>query len=511
MRTFGVVVSACGTLGLSVAALGGLAESWNQFRGPNGSGVAANANPPTEIHRGTATWVTPLPAGKSSPILWTGKALVTAIEEGRLVTIAISVESGVVLWKRRAPEVSLAKVYPSNSVASSTPCVDGEGIYVYFGSYGLLCYSQDGEEKWKCPIPTPETMYGVSTSPIIHENRVILVLDDDANLPNSKLSRSKVLALDAASGELLWETARPYNRGVWTTPMIWKSDADTDLVVLGNDRVCGYDPITGDERWYVRGFAREPIAVPVASNELLYVSVSMQGGRGDAELDPEPFWTAMLQFDDDGDGRIGSDEITEHFTIPFRPELPVDHPGFGAPLPREPEQRRARQRDIFGWRDKNDDGYWTHEEFTSEMRVGRGRPNLAAIRPGGRGDVSETHQSWNLRRGIPEIPSPIFYKEFLYLIRDGGVLSCVRGDSGEMVYRERLDAPGQYSASPVIADDSLYLVSRRGVVTVVKTGQQFEVIQRSELGESVDATPALDGDTVYIRTESALLAFRQGE
>ncbi len=65
------------------------------------------------------------------------------------------------------------------------------------------------------------------------------------------------------------------------------------------------------------GFAREPIAVPVAGDGLLFVSVSMQGGRGDAELDPEPFWTAMLQFDRDGDRRIGRDEVTEYFTLPY--------------------------------------------------------------------------------------------------------------------------------------------------------------------------------------------------
>jgi hypothetical protein len=142
------------------------------------------------------------------------------------------------------------------------------------------------------------------------------------------------------------------------------------------------------------------------------------------------------------------------------------------------------------------------------MRVGHGRPNLAAIRPGGLGDVTESHVAWNLRRGIPEIPSPVFHRGRLYLVRAGGVLSCVRTDTGEVVYQERLGASGQYSASPVIANDHLYVFSERGVITVVKCGDKFEVTHRADLGAPVSATPAMDRRSLYIRTADALLAFR---
>jgi outer membrane protein assembly factor BamB len=316
-----------------------------------------------------------------------------------------------------------------------------------------------------------------------------------------------VIALDKGTGDLSWETPRPYNRGAWSTPMIWKHESGTNLVVVGNGRVYGYTVATGGELWYVNGFSREPIAVPVSGNGQLYVSVSMQGGRGDAQLDPEPFWMAALQFDRNGDGRIGRDEITEHFTLPFRPELPPGHPGFGLPLPEDPAQRKRRQEELFGWRDQNKDGFWTREEFTADMSVGQGRPNLAAIRPGGQGDITDSHVSWNLRQGIPEIPSPVFHEDRLYLVRDGGILSCVQADSGEVIYRERLGAAGQYSGSPVIADDRLYLFSTRGVVTVVKCGDAFEVVHQADLGSRIVATPALDIDSLYVRTDEALVAF----
>lgn len=481
---------------------------WSQFRGPNGAGAADGFAPPLKIAAAQAAWRKPLPPGKSSPVLWERTLFLTGVEEGRLVTLAFDAQSGTILWKQPAPETPLEATHKSNSPAASTPCVDAERVYVYFGSFGLLCYDHAGRELWRKPIPTPQSMYGVATSPILHEDRLILILDDDADLPGSKLSQSRVIALDKATGTPVWETARPYNRGTWTSPMIWKHPGGTDLVVPGNGRVYGYDPTTGVEKWFVSGFAREPIAVPVAGDGHLYVAVAMQGGRGDEDLDPGPFWTAMLQFDRDGDGRIGRDEITEHFTMPLRPELPPGHSGFGIPLPDDPARRRQRQNDIFGWRDQDKDGFWTKAEFTADMSVGRGRPNLAAIQPGGEGDVTESHVSWNLHSGIPEIPSPIFHEGRLYLVRDGGVLSCINAATGEVIYRERLGAAGQYSASPVIANNHLYLCSERGTVTLVKCGDEFAIAHQTDLGSPIAATPAMDRNTLYVRTGHALHAFR---
>ena len=508
MRSFQWFVGVLLLLGVDLLSAEAESVNWNQFRGPNGAGFAAGCKPPLKIVADQAVWETPLPSGKSSPVLWRDRLFLTGVEEDRLMTLALDANSGKVLWKRLAPKVPLERVHSANSVAASTPCVDENHVCVYFGSYGLLCYDHAGFEQWKKPIPTPKNMYGVATSPILHGQRLILVLDDDANLPGSRLSRSKVIALDKMTGEPSWETPRPYNRGVWSSPMIWKHESGTDLVVLGNGRVYGYGPATGTERWHVSGFSREPIAVPVAGNGQLYVSVSMQGGRGDVKLDPKPFWNAMLHFDRNGDGRIGRDEITKDFTIPFRPELPPGHPGFGLPLPTDPEKRRKRQNEVFNWRDRNQDGFWTQEEFTADMRVGRGQPNLAAIRSGGRGDITETHVRWNLRRGIPEIPSPIFHSGRLYLVRSGGILSCVHTDTGEVIYREKLGASGQYSASPVIANDHLYLISNRGVITVVKCGDEFTVTHQADLDVSVAATAAMDQDSLYLRTSDALMAFR---
>ena len=113
-----------------------------------------------------------------------------------------------------------------------------------------------------------------------------------------------------------------------------------------------------------------------------------------------------------------------------------------------------------------------------------------------------------MKKSIPEIPSPIFYKGQLYLVRNGGILAAVNSNDGSMIYDERLGAPGQYSASPVIANEHIYLVSNKGVVSVVKSGAQFELVDQHDLEEAGFVTPAIDRNSLYVRTESRLIAFR---
>ena len=96
---------------------------WNQFRGPNGSGVApTDAKPPLEIGADSIAWQTPVPPGKSSPVVSDGRVFLTALEDGRkLVTLAFDRKTGKPLWRAVAPEVALEKVHEASSPAMSTP------------------------------------------------------------------------------------------------------------------------------------------------------------------------------------------------------------------------------------------------------------------------------------------------------------------------------------------------------------------------------------------------------
>ena len=483
--------------------------AWAQFRGPNGSGVAVGCVPPVRPGPGNLAWSAPVPRGHSSPVLSGDRIFLTGVDGGRLVTLAIDRGSGELLWRREAPVVPLEKVHPANNPAAPTPLVDAKRLYVYFGSYGLLCYDHEGGELWSRPIPAPGNLYGMSTSPIGHGDRLILVLDNEDNLPDSKLSRSVLLAVDKASGKTVWETPRPLQRSSWSTPAIWTHAHGEDLVVLGGRRAVAYDPETGAERWFATGFSKETIAVPVSGAGHLYLSSAQLGGGADDEVDPAPFWAAMMRLDRNRSGTLETDELTDDFTFPLRPELPLGHPGFGVPLPADPAKRRERQRQIFGGIDKDGDGVWTREEFGAHLTSRRGRPLMLAIKPGGSGDVSGTHVAWELNRSIPEIPSPIFYEHRLYMVRNGGTLAAVDPADGKLLYRGRLGSVGQYSASPVAANGHLYLVSDEGTISVVKAGPTFELVHQLELEAPAPVTPAIDTDTIYFRSRTHLLAFRR--
>ena len=484
--------------------------SWNQFRGPNGSGAADAFKPPVKLDARNLIWKRPVPPGLSSPVLSQNRIFLTAVEGDRLVTLALDATSGKPDWSQPAPAVPAEKVHEVNSPATPTPYVEDGRVHVYFGAYGLLCYDLDGRELWRKPIATPKSLYGSATSPIGHGDHLILVVDNDANLPDSKLSQSRILALKRSMGELVWETARPFQRSGWSTPTIWTHADGEDLVVLGSGRLCGYDPRDGAEKWFTTGFSRETIAQPVSGCGQLFAAAAMLGGVPDEQPDPEPFWKALLRFDANGDGKVARGEMTKHFTYPLRPELPSEHPGFGVPQPTDEAKRKHRQNETFGGMDRDKDGFLSREEFMANLSFRRGKPMLMAVRPGGRGDITDTHVAWQLNRSIPEIPSPLFHQDRIYMVRNGGLLTCVNAVTGKIIYDQRLEGAGQYSASPVIAGGHLYLVSNRGLVSVVKAGDAFELVHQHDLGESAFVTPAFDPTTIYLRTQTNLCAFRTG-
>lgn len=450
--------------------------------------------------------------GLSSPVLWGRRLFLTEVEDERLVTVALDRETGERIWRKEAPRVPLEKVHKESSPAASSPLVDAKRVYVYFGSFGLLSYDHDGNELWQKPIPTPRSLYGMSTSPIDFGENLILVLDNDENLPDSKLSQSKIVAFSKATGEIAWETPRPFHRSGWSTPMIWSHKLGNDLVVLGNNRASGYDPVTGAEKWFVTGFSKETIALPVAGPEHVYFSAAQLGGGADEQPDPEPFWKALLQFDENGDGMIERKEMTGHFTFPLRPELPLGHPGYGIPMPADPEKRSQRLDGMLSWVDKDKDGAWSKQEWVDNMSSRRGRPILMAIRHGGKGDVSDSHVVWEARRNIPEIPSPLYFQNRIYLVRNGGLLAAVDARDGSTIYRERLGGTtGQYSASPVLAGGNLFLLSNTGQVSVVKASGEYSLEHQFDLAEPGFVTPAIDADSIYFRTARHLWAFRSTE
>jgi outer membrane protein assembly factor BamB len=111
---------------------------------------------------------------------------------------------------------------------------------------------------------------------------------------------------------------------------------------------------------------------------------------------------------------------------------------------------------------------------------------------------------------VPEVASPLLYKDRLYLVKNGGIVVAREATTGKTVFQDRLGAPGGYYASPVAASGRIYAASDLGTVTVFEAGDTLRVLARNELSEPILATPAIVEGTLYVRTLSHLYAFGAG-
>jgi hypothetical protein len=113
-----------------------------------------------------------------------------------------------------------------------------------------------------------------------------------------------------------------------------------------------------------------------------------------------------------------------------------------------------------------------------------------------------------MQKFLPNVPSPLYLENVLYIVKDGGILTSLDPANGKILKQARLTgAPGTYYSSPVAGDGKIYTISLEGKVSVIRAGAQWEVLGVNELGDECLATPAIVEDRIYIRTRSALYCF----
>ena len=159
--------------------------------------------------------------------------------------------------------------------------------------------------------------------------------------------------------------------------------------------------------------------------------------------------------------------------------------------------------------DVNGDGYIDRAEYdfirADTHPTGYG---ITAIRLGGSGDLTPTKVVWQLKKNVPNIPSPLVYRGVMYLMKEGGIVTSVNPATGEILKTGRTpEALEGYFASPVAADGKIFMVSESCKVTVLKADAQWEVLATNDLDEECWATPAIAGNSVIIRTRASLYSF----
>jgi len=133
---------------------------------------------------------------------------------------------------------------------------------------------------------------------------------------------------------------------------------------------------------------------------------------------------------------------------------------------------------------------------------GRNGP-VFAVRPGGTGDITQTHIVWKNRLGGPHVPSPVYHDGRIYLVSDTGIVSALDAKSGELLWEERLR--GRFSASPLVVGDRILFVNEDGETFVIRSRSEFELLAENPLNEYTVATPAVVGGRLYFRTAEHLI------
>ncbi|HKQ36896.1 MAG TPA: PQQ-binding-like beta-propeller repeat protein, partial [Verrucomicrobiae bacterium] len=410
-------------------------------------------------------WKTDLSPGQSTPVISGGRIFLTSFDSrsNELATIALDMETGRSIWKQIAPASRIEQVHRVGSPASATPACDGKRLYVFFGSYGLICYDLDGKRIWEHPFPPFQDEFGAASSPVLVDGKVILAQDHDIN--------SFVMALDAATGKQLWKTDRPDAVRSYSTPVIWNRGDKKEILVAGALQLASYDPASGKQLWSKDGLARIVIPMPVFSGDMVYMASWAPGGDSGQRLSLDSWHSALAKWDANKDGLLAKAEINN-------PEV----------------------LDRFFRMDLDQSGTLNNREWDRHAEVFKRAQNaILALKPSGSGELSEGDLVWKYQRGVPYVATPLVDQGSVWMVKDGGIVTRLDARTGRVLHEERLPGIGNYFASPVTGDGKVYFASDLGVLSVVSAGPEWKVLGKHEFHERINATPVINNGRLYVR------------
>jgi len=285
-----------------LTTMAALAEDWPSFRGPAASGLASsavpiswNADPDAGAQR-NILWKTPIAGlAHSSPVVWGDRVCVaTAVSSAGAAPLKVGLygagdsaddvaeqswdiyclakNSGKVLWRvtahRGAPK---AKRHTKATHANTTLATDGKRLVALFGSEGLFTYDLDGKLLWKKDLgvldmgPLAELQWGFASSPVIHQDVVIVQADCKKD--------PFVAAFSLRDGRELWRTSRVgASERSWATPAVIHDGKRTQVVTNGWKHIAGYDFATGKELWRMKSEGDIPTPTPVFAHGLIFIT-----------------------------------------------------------------------------------------------------------------------------------------------------------------------------------------------------------------------------------------------
>jgi outer membrane protein assembly factor BamB len=418
-------------------------------------------------------WKAELPQGFSSPVIAGDRIFLTGFRSDKLLTLCVDRKTGKVIWEKEAPRDRTEKIDPRNHPASASAATDGQSVFVFFGDFGLIAYDVGGKELWRKPLGPFNNIYGMGASPIVVDDKVVLACDQSTG--------SFIAAFDKKTGSERWRTARPEAKSGHSTPIVYRpAQGGTQILLPGSFLLTSYAAESGARVWWVGGLSFEMKSVPVIEGDTLYIN-----GFGSAENEPgrrvtvAPSAEVFAAGDVNKDGKLSAAELPNKHAQEALPFVDLDG---------------DKQLSVQEW-----------DYYKAAMDSENG---MLAIRLGGKGDMTEKSVRWAYRRAVPQLPSPVVYQNVLYMVNDGGIVTSLKPDTGELIKQGRLKgAIDRYYASPVAGDGKIYMASEKGKVAVLKPDGGLDPIAVNDMQEDIYATPALLDGRNYLRTRTMLYCF----
>ena len=466
-------------------------DDWPQFRGPNCSGISlSQAKLPTQFSATeNVSWQISLGDGVGSPVVVAGRVFVSSmIDENHVGLHAYDAATGESLWTRSWETAKMAEVHKTNSHSATTPAADESRVYFYFSTLGLIAVdAETGNDVWnyKMPVPFFVFKWGPAMSPVLHKDKVIFCQDDDLY--------PAMIALDKATGNVLWKDDRNDQAVNYSHPVIVSTTNGDELVVAGTGMLVGYNPDTGKRLWYARVLLRNIKTTPVVADNTIYVSLQ-SGGIANQ-------WLATADQNETGnnDGKLSKEEIQAFVGVQTIPA--------------------AFYKKTFGRGDTNQDGLLEGEEldkaFLHPDNFAGARYDAAeaadeyvlAVKAGGKGDVTDSHLLWKQSTKYTDhIVSPHVSNGRILLIKGGGIRTVFSTSEGKSIEsQKRIQNSGEYFASPVAGDGKIYIAGENGTVVVLNDSDDYEILAKNDMGDAIVATPAIADGRIFIRTRLNLI------
>ena len=375
-----------------------------------------------------------------------------------------------------------------------------------------LEWSDEKGVTWKTPI------HGRAWSSPVSDGKIIWL--STANPNGTELS---AISIDAQSGKVIHDLklfqvenpqyAHPFNTYASPTPVF---DGPRVYLTFGSPGTACLDAKSGKVLWERRDFAcnhfRGAGSSPTVFENLFIMHFDGSDHQYVAAVDKltgKTIWKTDRSLD------------FKDLTPEGKPAADGDwRKGFATPLVHDfgdgPILISHGSKAVYAYEPRSGKELWHVEEQKTHSASGRpivghglifvsmGHPKseLWAIKPGGRGDVTESHVAWKVKRNVPTRSSIVLVDDLLFMVDDGGIASCLEASTGKQVWIERIG--GTYSAAPLAGAGRVYFFSEDGKTTVLAADREFKVLTTNQLGDGFMASPAVIGNAFILRSKTHL-------